>query len=71
MEMVSEFKKTIRNDVFGDDLEAIIADKRYNYIADNYSSVLVKHKEEISVLSAVCQENMSIRRKTTAGMMVR
>ena len=46
MEMVSEFKKTIKNDVFGDDLEAIIADKRYNYIADNYSSVLVKHKEK-------------------------
>ena len=47
MEMVSDFKKTIKNDVFGDDLEAIIADKRYNYIANNYSSVLTKHKEEV------------------------
>ena len=46
MEMVAEFKKTIKNDIFGDDIEAIIADKRYNYIANNYSSVLVKHKEE-------------------------
>ena len=46
LEMVSEFKKTIKNDVFGDDIEAIIADKRYNFIANNYSSVLVKHKEE-------------------------
>ena len=47
MEMVAEFKKTIKNDVFGDDIEAIIADKRYNYIANNYSSVLTKHKEEV------------------------
>ena len=42
MEMVSEFKKTIKNDVFGDDIEAIIADKRYNYIADNFSSVITR-----------------------------
>ena len=48
LEMVSEFKKTIKNDVFGDDVEAIIADKRYNYIANNYSSVVTKHKEEIA-----------------------
>ena len=47
LEMVEEFKKTIKNDVFGDDIEAIIADKRYNYIANNYSSVLKKHKEEV------------------------
>ena len=47
LEMVEEFKKTIKNDIFGDDIEAIIADKRYNYIANNYSSVLVKHKEEV------------------------
>ncbi len=47
LEMVDEFKKTIKNDVFGDDIEAIIADKRYNYIANNYSSVLKKHKEEV------------------------
>ncbi len=47
LEMVEEFKKTIKNDVFGDDIEAIIADKRYNYIANNYSSVLKKHQEEV------------------------
>ena len=51
LEMVSEFKKTIKNDVFGDDIEAIIADKRYNYIADNFSSVItrkeVENKEEV------------------------
>ena len=46
LEMVDEFKKTINNDVFGDDIEAIIADKRYNYIANNYSSVVTKHQEK-------------------------
>ena len=46
LEMVSEFKKTIKNDVFGDDIEAIIADKRYNYIADNFSSVITRKEVE-------------------------
>ena len=46
LEMVSEFKKTIKNDVFGDDIEAIIADKRYNYIADNFASVITRKEVE-------------------------
>ena len=46
LEMVSEFKKTIKNDVFGDDIEAIIADKRYNYIADNFASVITRKEAE-------------------------
>ena len=46
LEMVSEFKKTIKNDIFGDDIEAIIADKRYNYISDNFSSVITKKEVE-------------------------
>ena len=46
LEMVSEFKKTIKNDVFGDDIEAIIADKRYNYISDNFSSVITRKEAE-------------------------
>lgn len=45
MPMVSEFKKTIKNETFGDDIEAIIADDRYNYIADSFSGVIVKHAE--------------------------
>ena len=36
--MVEEFKGTFKNDVFGDDFEAIVADARYNYIATNYAS---------------------------------
>ena len=46
LEMVDEFKKTIKNDVFGDDIEAIIADKRYNYIADNFSRVITRKQDE-------------------------
>ncbi len=43
--IVEEYKKTIKDEVFGDDLEAIIADSRYKYIAANYSPAY-KHKEE-------------------------
>ena len=46
LEMVDEFKKTIKNDIFGDDIEAIIADKRYNYIADNFSRVITRKQDE-------------------------
>ena len=40
--MVEEFKKTINNEIFGNDIEAIIADERYNYITENLSVALVK-----------------------------
>lgn len=43
--MVEEFKKTFKDDTFGSDFEAIVADSRYKYIAHNYSSALTKkHK---------------------------
>ena len=48
LEMVGEFKKTIKNDVFGDDIEAIIADERYNYIASNFSNVIIRNEENNS-----------------------
>lgn len=35
--MVSEFKKTFQNDVFGSDFEALIADARYANITKHYS----------------------------------
>ena len=40
--MVEEFKKTINNEIFGNDIEAIIADERYNYITENLSIALKK-----------------------------
>lgn len=32
-QMVEEFKKTFKDDVFGTDFEAIVADARYKYIS--------------------------------------
>lgn len=44
--MVEEFKKTFEDDIFGDDFEAIIADSRYKYISNNYSSALKRNKSK-------------------------
>ncbi len=44
--MVEEFKKTFKDDTFGDDFEAIIADSRYNYISKNFNDVVTHHQEE-------------------------
>ncbi len=42
--MVEEFKQTLHDETFGNDIEAIIADERYNYISKNFSKVIV-HSE--------------------------
>ena len=42
--MVEEFKQTLHDETFGNDIEAIIADERYNYISNNFSKVIV-HSE--------------------------
>ena len=42
--MVEEFKQTLHDETFGNDIEAIIADERYNYISKNFSNVIV-HSE--------------------------
>ena len=44
--MVDEFKKTLDDEVFGDDIEAIIADERYKYISKNFSGAIKRHKVE-------------------------
>ena len=44
--MVDDFKKTFKDETFGDDIEAVIADERYNYISDNFSKVITKHEVE-------------------------
>ena len=46
VDMVDEFKKTFKDETFGDDFEALIADARYQYISKNYSGVLVKANKE-------------------------
>lgn len=40
--MVDEFKATFKDDVFGTDLEAVVADARYKYISANYSTAYHK-----------------------------
>lgn len=46
VKMVEEFKQTFKDDTFGDDFEALIADARYKYISDNFSSVVTKKNKE-------------------------
>ena len=41
--MVEEFKKTFKNDTFGCDFEAIIADSRYKHITTHYTVALKKN----------------------------
>ena len=56
--MVEEFKKTFKDETFGDDIEAIIADERYNYISKNFSKAITRH--EVSEVNKV-KENKSDR----------
>lgn len=44
-QLVVEAKGDIKDSVFGNDFEAIIADNRYKYIQNHYSIALTKHKE--------------------------
>lgn len=44
--MVDAFKKTFKNDTFGDDFEALVADARYKYI-NKYLSPLIKRKNAV------------------------
>ncbi len=45
--MVSAFKKTFNDDVFGNDFEAMVADARYKYISKNFAPVVThKNKEK-------------------------
>ena len=45
--MVDAFKATFKDDVFGDDFEAVIADSRYHYIADNFHTVVTRKEVEV------------------------
>ncbi len=50
VKMVDEFKATFKDDTFGSDLEAVVADARYRYISANYSSAY-RRKERSEKLS--------------------
>ena len=53
--IVNEFKNTFSDDTFGNDLEAIVADARYNYITSKFSGVVSRvdtnEKEDIHTLT--------------------
>lgn len=42
VETVNKFKASFKNETFGSDFEALIADERYEYIAKNYATTLTK-----------------------------
>lgn len=46
--IVDNFKATFQNDTFGSDLEAMIADARYDYISKNFSIVKTKAKDDMA-----------------------
>ncbi len=46
VKIVDEFKKTYSDSIFGNDLEAVVADQRYKYIENHYSVAMTKKKEE-------------------------
>ena len=43
---VNAFKATFSDDVFGSDLEAVVADARYKYISANFTSVVTKKNKK-------------------------
>lgn len=50
LKIVDAFKATFKNDVFGTDFEAVVADSRYKYISSNYSPAY-KRKERTQKLT--------------------
>lgn len=45
LEMIDNFKATFKDDIFGVDFEALIADGRYKYISKNYSTALTRNSK--------------------------
>ena len=51
--MIEEFKKTFKNDTFGADFEALVADARYKYISKNFAPVIQrKNKEKVKMTAS-------------------
>lgn len=44
--LVEEYKAQIKDDVFGDDFEAIVADERYKYISKHFAKAFVRKNGE-------------------------
>lgn len=50
-ELVKQYKQQIKDDVFGDDFEAIVADERYKYITKHFAQAFVRKNGEKRSLS--------------------
>ncbi|MBO8427858.1 MAG: ferrous iron transporter B [Firmicutes bacterium] len=46
VKIVDDFKKSFKDDTFGDDFEAFVADARYKYITEHYSKSLVRKQNK-------------------------
>ncbi len=49
VKMVDEFKSTFKNETFGTDFEALVADARYKYISKNYSPLMTKKEKGVKL----------------------
>lgn len=56
--IIEEFKANFKDDTFGDDLEAIIADERYKFISNNCSKTIKENKN--SVKTTVSKSRLSL-----------
>ena len=52
VKMVEEFKLTFKDDLFGTDFEALVADARYKYITKHFSPLLKRKREGIKFSSS-------------------
>lgn len=46
IQMVDDFKKTFKDDIFGTDFEALVADERYKFLASSVKGILIKKVKE-------------------------
>lgn len=46
IQMVDDFKKTFKDDIFGTDFEALVADERYKFLATLVKGILIKKVKE-------------------------
>ena len=49
--MIEEFKKTFKDDTFGSDFEALIADGRYKYISENFAKTMDKKVKDVTQMT--------------------
>ena len=59
---VNAFKATFSDDVFGDDLEAVVADARYKYISANFTSVVTKKNKKEKLTRSDCADKVLTHR---------